>query len=151
MKSRVLLRGYFAALLAAAAFHAAQAEESVVTKSQAVGTQPAAPAPAPTAEEQALAAIQEQGQQRVAQVLQSMQGMQPGPAMEALQAQIVQIKTDTYVRFLSAISGFARARGDEKAALEAEKIIEQVLHPQVPAEPSAPQPRDKSAVQGGGK
>jgi hypothetical protein len=151
MKHRVLFQGYLAALLAGAAFHTVQADESVVTKSQAVGTQPAAPAPAPTAEEQTLAAIQEQGQQRVAQVLQSMQGMQPGPAMEALQAQIVQIKTDTYVRFLSAIAEFARARGDESAALGAEKIIEQVLHPQAPAQPSAPQPRDKSAGQGGGK
>jgi hypothetical protein len=138
-------------LLAVAAFHTARAEESVVTKSGAAGAHPATPAPAPTAEEQALAAIQEEGQQRVALVLQSMQGMQPGPAMEAAQAQIVQIKTDTYVRFLSAIAGFARARGDEKTALEAEKIMEQVLHPQAPAGPQSPQPRDKSAGQGGGK
>jgi hypothetical protein len=126
------------------------AEDQVKTEAKRVDPQQGAQSNPPlTPEQMALLSIQEEGQRQVAEVVRSMEGVPPGPALVQLQSQIVQIKMDTYVRFLTATAEFARARGDEPAALEAERIIEQVLHPQAPAEPAAPQPREKAAQEGG--
>ena len=152
MRRRVLLSIALAALGAAMTMLPVRAAEEVETKSQAVEPKPGAEASVPlTREEQALVAIQEEGQRRVAAIVESMRGMATGPEFEALQAQILQIKTETYVRFLTAISEFARARGDETAALEAERIKEQILHPQPSVQPAAPQTPEKTEVREGGR
>jgi hypothetical protein len=134
-----------------AASPAYSAEDQVETESQAVEPQQGSPISTPlTEEEMALLSIQADGQRQVEEIVQSMQGVTAGPAFEEFQARIVRIKLETYVRFLTAIAEFARARGDEPAALESERIIEQVLHPQPPQAPDAPQSPEKPTTPEGG-
>jgi hypothetical protein len=130
------------------------AEDAVEAQAQAAvaqTTQPTVLAPSLSPEETALLAIQEEGQRQVGALIQAMAGVRPGPALLELQANLVRVKRDTLVQFLSTRAQFDRARGDEAAALEAEKLIEQIVHPAVPPASDRQQLPDKSAEQKGGR
>jgi hypothetical protein len=131
----------------------ARAEEAAEPQGQATPAQPASPVPAVpvlSPEDAALLAIQEEGRQQVAAVVQQMAGLKPGPELLELQRRVELIKRDTTVQFLTARAQFSRARGDETAALEAEKVIDLILHPAPPPAETAPQPREKFADPKGG-
>jgi hypothetical protein len=142
---------FLGALLLPQTSHAEDAAEPTAQATPAPTAPPVAVAPVLNPEEAALRAIQEEGQRQVAAIVQEMAGLQPGQALRDLQARIVQIKRDSLVQFLTARAGFDRARGDEAAALQAEKVIEQIVHPAPPPAEGGPQLPDKSAVTKGGR
>ena len=155
MSNHALVRSLLALLFLGALLHPlrARAEEADQPQAQAAPAGPTAPVPAPPAlspEDAALQAIQEEGRLLVAAVVEQMAGLKPGPELLALQRQIEQIKRETTVRFLTARADFSRARGDEASALEAEKVIDQILHPAATPAETGPQPREKSVDPKGG-
>lgn len=155
MSNHVFARSLLALLFIGALLHPlrARAEEAAQPQAQAAPATPASPAPAAPAlspEEAALHAIQEEGRRQVASIVEQMSGLTPGPELRELQQRVELIKRDTTVQFLAARAQFSRERGDEAAALEAEKVIDLILHPTPPPAETAPQPREKSADPKGG-
>jgi len=77
-----------------------------------------------SAEEQALLAIRNDAIRRVQVLMDRMEGMPDGPARDELERQIVAIKQESEIEFLEAKVRFARARGDELTAFEAERQLQ---------------------------
>jgi hypothetical protein len=109
----------------------------------------AAPAKRITVEERALLEIEADGQRQVVELSKALAALPPGPERRALSARITQIKQETLVKLLRARAGFALQRGDLAAAREIELVIEDVLHPHVPAPPA--ESRAKPQVKEGGR
>jgi hypothetical protein len=136
---------------------AATAEATPVTKATAVVPTPLSAAPAArveraprTAEEKALRAVEDDGRAQVEALVKSMQGLQDGPALRALQRKVEEVKQAQEVQFLQVKVRFARERGDLAAAQEAQRMIDFILNPPKPvAAPALRQQPEKQVKEGG--
>ncbi|MFH1843307.1 MAG: hypothetical protein ABIF77_08860 [bacterium] len=82
-----------------------------------------------SAEELALLAIQEEGRRQVLALADQIKAELDPERRQELQTQAITIKIDTRMRFLSALAGFARERGDLETEREALAQIENLKHP----------------------
>lgn len=148
---RILAVLFLGALLIAPPARAEEADQPSAQATPAQSPTPAVAAPALSPEDAALRAIQDEGQRQVAAIVQQLAALSQGPELLELQKRVEQIKQDTTVQFLAARARFARERGDEAAAITAEAVINQILHPAPPPTAAGPQLPDKSASAKGGK
>jgi Skp family chaperone for outer membrane proteins len=145
------------ALVALAPAAAAADEAAPVTRATAIAPTPARGVPAAraeraprTAEEKALRAVEEDGRTRVESLVKSMQGLQDGPALRALQHKVEEVKQAQEVQFLQVKARFARERGDLATAQEAQRLIDLILNPPKPvAAPALRQQPEKQLPEGG--
>lgn len=172
-KSPNMLPRILAALAILATFAAATgavraADNAAEPDAPATAATPAAPAPdaldpgtpeqpsqdrnpsvalSPSEEQASLAAIRAAGQASVLALVEQLTRAADDAARLDLQKRIQQEKLETEVRFLDESARLARARSDERAAVEAERVRDQILQPGVPAENATPQPMQKDAAQ----
>jgi hypothetical protein len=133
-------------------------EARPVTRAAAVVARPGGTEAAPraeraprTAEEKALRAVEEEGQAQVEALVKSMQDLQDGPALRALQRKVEEVKQAQHVEFLRVKERFARERGDLATAREAQRLIEAILNPPKPAAAPAVRQAPEKKVQEGGR
>jgi TolA-binding protein len=121
-------------LLAAAALPAIAATTAGVEARKGSGTagarsSPAARVVAPTAEERAVLDIQQVSMRRINELIDQCKALTDQTKIAELQRQMSQIKLDTRLEILRSRAQFARQRGDEATARDAEQIIAQLLKP----------------------
>jgi len=90
---------------------------------------PAARVQAPTAEERAVLDIQQVSMRRINELMDQCRTLNDQAKIAELQRQMNQIKFDTRIELLRSRAQFARQRGDDAAARDAEQIIAQLLKP----------------------
>lgn len=84
-----------------------------------------------TPEELALADVRTATQERVKELVASMEGLQDGPALRALQLKVVEVKREGDLQFLRTKAQFARQRGDLATAQTIEARILAITNPPV--------------------
>jgi len=123
---------------------------SVVARPGVTEAAPRAERPARTPEEKALRAVEDEGQAQVEALVKSMQGLQDGPVLRALQRKVEEVKQAQHLEFLRVKARFARERGDLATIKEAERLIQAILNPPKPvATPAVRQTPDKNVQEGG--
>ncbi|MEO5988444.1 MAG: hypothetical protein ABIU54_14895 [Candidatus Eisenbacteria bacterium] len=76
--------------------------------------------------------IQELGRTQVAELQKQIEPLAGGPARHALEIKVIQVKRDTEVQVLRALSAQALQRGDIAGSRAANDAIEMILHPKAP-------------------
>lgn len=136
-------------ILIASAAEAGPSAQSVpagpARKGAAAPTKPLRAAPAGE-EAAAISRVETEGRSRVEALARRIEALPDGPQKRALQLEGVRIKRETEVQRLTVLADFARRRGDEATAAQAERRIVMILHPErLVAAPSnsAPQRPEK--------
>jgi len=108
--------------------------------------------PPRSAQEVALHEVTIAGQQRVEALMARLTQATDPAARLAIQREIVQAKFDTQIQWLVTRARFERDRGNEATALECERYVQMLLHPQRSTPITAEQQRiEKARLQEGGR
>jgi len=117
---------------------------------RATAARPTSGAPR-TVEQLAIRDLQNSARARMRDLVAAMTGLPDGPARDAFELKIVELKKQHRIEVLKLKAGFARQRGDLAAAAEAERAAEQLLNPPKPAPGTVAREIPRSAASEGGR
>lgn len=147
------MRKRFVLLLGALTLVSVVASLSIAAPaSPTLGAQPAVTAPVPpplTAEDKALAAVEDAGRRTVAGLLAQLQTATDPEAIRALERRVDDAKQAQRVEFLRTKIRFATERGDAVTLAEAQRVLDALLRPEAqPVAPAMPGPEKPAPEKG---